>query len=356
MRAPIDSIDNITTLANGLVLVAVGLLGCMPTDVDFTPPSDATGDCQTVSGDVIIASANDARSLPQKCFTVAGYVKVINSDLLDLAPLHFLRQAGSLEISQNSQLRTMGGLSQVRVVNQLKVDDNPMLEAVVGLDSTQEVEQVLIRRNPLLRSLGGLRQLQKVGTGGFAIRESGGPDDLRELESIQRIDGTLEVATNEDMTSLKTARPLDSVGELVVSGNRTLASLDFDAKTINGSLTITANEALATIGGFGTLTNMGQDLIITENGGLIDLRGFSASFTTIGRNLKIEHNIQLADVYDLAVNLISVGGSVTVARNPLLSDCRAEAFTLFDDGGGFLEQIGGLIDIGDNSGIWDPCD
>jgi hypothetical protein len=346
-----DSIELLTALA-----FAAGLLGCMPTDVGYMPQPDVSGDCQTLAGDTRITSASSARSLPQTCFQIAGTLEVRTPDLLDLEPLRYLREVDALVIQDNAQLRTLQGLDHVRVVKRLQIDNNPLLEEAIGLEGTRSLEQLAVSKNPLLVSIAGLRQLQTVGAGGMELRDNGGPSTLEEFETLERVEGPLQIKDNGGMISPKTARPLDAVGDLVVTGNRALEKLEFETLAINGSLTIGRNQALTTLGGFRSLSTLTGDLTVEQNPALVNLNGFSASFTAIGRNLKIDNNAVLADVYELAVNLISISGSVTVTNNILLSGCRAEAFTLADEDGGFLEQVGGLIDVGDNSALWDPCD
>ena len=342
MHAPIDTIK-------ALALASVGILGCMPTDVDFMPPTDIDEDCDMLNANIIVRSANDARSLPQKCFMVAGDVEVIGSDLGDLGPLIYLRQANTLRIKDNPVLHTLAGLDRVKVIEHVEIDNNPMLTDVSGLGRTDTVTRVTISKNPQLASLEGLRSLREVGAGGVSLRDNGGPRNLQELEALERIEGSLRIEGNGGMTDLRTARALDSVGEVVIIGNRTLNSVGLEVTTVNGDLTISDNESLATFAGFSRTTGITGDLTVERNAALTDLRGFSASFNTIGKNLKIDGNAVLADVYDMAVNLISVGGSLIVTNNILLSACRAEDFDFY------LEDIGGLIDIGDNSAAWDPC-
>lgn len=352
MRPRFELIHALHIAAAGLV----GLFGCMPTDVNYMASADVSGDCQTLSGDTRISSANDARSLPQSCFKVPGTLEIRTADLLDLQPFKYLREVNNLVVQDNAQLRTMAGLDHVRVVKRIQIDNNPLLEEVVGLEGTEVLEHLTITKNPLVISLAGLRQLKQVGIAGMELRENGGPADMQDFESLGRIDGSLQIRDNSGMRSLHNTRPLDAVGDLVITGNRTLERLKLEVTAINGSLTVSYNEALTVFDGFRRLATMTGDLTVEQNAALVDLEGFSASITAIGRNVKIDYNPVLADVYDLAVNLISIGGSVTVTNNILLSACRAEAFTLADEDGGFLEQVGGLIDVGDNSAEWLPCD
>jgi hypothetical protein len=340
---------------HALLIAAAGMLGCMPTDVDYTANADVSGDCPTLA-DTRISSATAARNLPQSCFKVAGTLEIRSPDLLDLEAFQYLREVNNLVVQDNAQLRSMAGLDHVRVIQRVQIDNNALLEDVVGLEGTETLEQLTITKNPLLRSISGLRQLKQVGASGAEFRENGGPVDLQELESLNRVEGSLQIRDNTGMQTLKTGRPLDAVGDLIITGNRSVEKVGFETTAINGSLTIGHNEALSIFDGFRNLTTLSGDMTIEQNAALIDFEGFSASFTAIGRNLKVDNNPVLDDVYDLAINLISIGGSVTVTNNILLSACRAEDFTVVDEDGGFLEQVGGLIDIGDNSAVWDPCD
>jgi hypothetical protein len=343
MRAPIESIKALT-------LAAAGLIGCMPTDVGYMPPSDIDADCQTVEANVIVRSASDARSLPLKCFTVSGDVDVVGTDLADLEPLVYLRQVNVLRIKDNPQLHSLAGLDQVKVLEHLEIDNNPMLGEVVGLDRTDTIARVTITKNPQLDSLAGLRSLQQVGAGGLWIGDNGGLASLQELERLERVEGVFRIEKNRALRDLQTFRRLDSVGDLVISENTGLRSLKLNVSAVQGEVRISDNPDLGSFEGFGDLQSVGGNLTIERNTVLSVTNGFTAKFRTVGGNLSIDGNVALTDIYDLAVSLYAVGGSVIATNNTSLSVCRAEALDYY------IEEIGGLIDIGDNGAEWDPCD
>jgi len=332
-----------------LVLVALGMPACMPTDVDYMPPPDIDGDSQMLSGDIIIRSQSDARSLPKRPFSVAGDVEVVNSDLTDLEPLAYLRQANVLRIQGNRELQTMAGLDRVRVVEHVHIDDNELLGDVLGLDKTELVTRVMISKNPRLLSLEGLRSVKRIGGGGLTISDNESLEQIRDLEALERIEGPLRIERNSGLLNLETARKIESVVDVVVTNNNGLISLKLDVGTVANDVVITDNRDLGTFAAFGSLASIGRDLTIQNNPGLTIIDGFTASFQTIGRTLKIENNDALTDAYLLSINLFSVGGSVIVVGNNILSDCRAQDFDLL------VDTIGGFIDIGDNSPEYDPC-
>lgn len=341
MRAPIASIS--------ALVFAAGVSGCMPTDVGFTPPSDIDEDCQMLNANIIVRSASDARSLPQKCFMVAGEVSVVDTDLTDLEPLVFLRQAKLLRIKDNSQLRSLSGLDQVKVLEYLDVDNNPMLGDLNGLERTDVIGRVNINRNSSLTDMSGLRSLRDVGAGGLTIGANDILDSLDDLETLERIEGPFRIERNGSLRDLATYRRIESVGELVITGNRGLPELKLNVAAVTRDIQITDNSELLKLAAFSDLQTVGGNLIIERNTALGLTNGFTAKFRTVGGNLSIDGNPSLTDIYELAVNLYAVGGSVIATNNVSLSRCRAEDLDYY------IEEIGGLIDIGDNGVEWDPC-
>lgn len=331
-----------------VVFAALALAGCMPTDVGFMPPTDIDEDCQTLNANIIVRSASDARSLPQRCFTVAGDVEVYGSDLTDLEPLVYLRQANVLRIKDNPQLRSLAGLDRVQVLQHLEIDNNPMLADVSGLGRTDTVPRISILKNPQLVSLEGLRSLREVGAGGIRIQGNSGLDGLTDFEALERIEGPLIIAANTGLTSLQTFRRLDSVGQLEVTGNTGLRKLGFNVVSVGGDILISDNRDMTEIAGFGDLETVSGSLKIERNDALTITNGFTPKFRSVGRDLVITDNPALTDIYDIAANLYSVGGSVIATNNVALSECRADDLDL-------IEEVGNFLDIGANGSFFDPC-
>lgn len=342
MRSAIES-------SKALAFVALTLVGCMPTDVGFSPPSDIDEDCPTLTTTKIVRSASDARSLPQKCFMVSGDVEVVGSDLFDLTPLIYLRQVNVLRIKDNPELRTLDGLDRVKVMDHIEIDNNPMLEDILGLDRTEAVTRVTITKNPQLRNLAGLRSLQKVGAGGFWLGDNANLEGVQDLERLERIEGPFRIERNGALASLETYRSIDSVGDLLILANTGLRSLGINVAHVDGDIRIEDNSDLLAFDGFSDLQTVGKNFSIKRNRALQKTNGFTATFNAVGSNLTIDSNVALTDIYDLAVNLITVGGSVIATNNTSLSICRAE------DLNEYIEEIGNLIDIGDNGAEFDPC-
>ena len=307
------------------ILTILGVPGCMPTEVDYMPSSDVQGDCITKNENLRIRSATDARSLPEQCFSVNGTVEVLDSDLTDLEALRYLRRANGLVIKDNPQLLSLAGLDHVSVSKEIWVASNPELGDLDGLDGTEEVAEVKIERNPALVTIAGLRSLRVVGDGGLTVVDNGGLTDLAELDRLER------------------------VGRLKVSNNRGMTALKLKVHAVAGDVEVSDNPDLNQIAGFANLETVGGNFLLERNTSLGVTNGFTAKFRTVGGNLSIDGNPSLTDIYELAVNLYAVGGSVIATNNTSLSQCRAEDLDFY------LEEIGGLIDIGDNGVEWDPC-
>jgi hypothetical protein len=331
-----------------LAFATLALAGCMPTDVGYMPPIDIDGDCTTLNANIKVRSASDGRALPQKCFTVAGDVEVIGSDLTDLEPLIYLRQANVLRIQGNPELRTLAGLDGVQVLQHVEIDNNPMLGDVSGLSRTDSVARVTISKNPQLVSLEGLRSLREVGAGGMAIIDNDGLDELTDFEALERVEGPLRVASNSGLRSLQTFRRLDSVGKLEVTGNTGLERVGFNVTSVGGDLVISDNRDMIEIAGFGDLETVAGSLKIERNPVLGITNGFTPKFRSVAGDVVITDNVALTDIYDIAANLYSVGGSVLATGNVALSECRADDLDL-------IEEVGTFLDIGANGSFFEPC-
>lgn len=300
--------------------------GCMPTDVDFSQNSDIDADCETIIADLTVASAADARALPQKCFNVTGSISVLGSDLSDLESLRFLRGVDILRIEGNQGLATTDGLSRVKVAKSLIVRGNASLREVVGLDSSTKIGSVTIEGNEALDDLDSLALLQDVDND-LVIRENGALGDLKFLSEL----GTVG-------------------GDFRVEGNTNLKRLGFNRLTgVTGDFTISDNRNLVETGGLGQLQTVGLNYRIERNPSLAIINGHTNSLERVGGELVVQDNATLSDVFDLAFNLYQVSGSVTVINNPALSQCRADDFEEY------IEIIGGDLDVGDNGLEWDPC-
>jgi hypothetical protein len=192
-----------------------------------------------------------------------------------------------------------------------------------------------------------------------------------DLPNLRKVDGYLEISSNEALTSLRGLHNLMFVGGgMGIVSNGLLPSLDGlegIAGAFPASVGITNNDALADLAGLGNITSVGS-LAISSNpqlrsisfplltridgslsiGGDADL-GFNSalsnialdSLTTIGQSVWVHRNPDLASIS--MSRLTSLGGPVLEIRdNPSLPMCQVLALL------NQLDGFAGAVDINSN--------
>jgi len=97
------------------------------------------------------------------CTVIDGDLVIANLRVTELAPLPELTEVrGMLDVSRNSQLKSLGGLHALARVGKLAIHDNPRLTRLDGLDAVVAVNHVLVARNPRLISLKALSSITQA--------------------------------------------------------------------------------------------------------------------------------------------------------------------------------------------------
>ena len=321
------------TTTMGIFAITLAAAACMPTQLPYDDDSTNNDKCEHKREDVVISSRDDVLDLPDSCFTVSqNTVTIEASELTNLQDLKNLREVGRLVIKSNPFLETTEGLKDLRVLSELRVEDNAELFELPGFTGTQVLDRIYLIDNPHLAHLTGLANV-KVIKGEFAIQ---GETNLGDL--VNAWGGSESMSLLEGIGNFKL---LNTKG-LTTSGVQLL-------KTVATDILIQGNQDLVSLGELKLLSDVGGHFTIQDNPNLEHLNAFTLKFQTVGGTLTISHNDKLDSVFDMQW-IYKVGGSLIVTYNPQLSKCRAEKM---DE---TVVEVGGDVDIGDNSPSYDPCE
>jgi hypothetical protein len=168
-----------------------------------------------------------------------------------------------------------------------------------------------------------------IYSGTKIVRNSG---DISSLSSYTYITGFLAIQMS-DLEDLSGLGSLTRIGNgLIVRGNTSLTSLDgLESLTqVDGIVHIDGNGILADIDGLTNLVSIGGSLSIYENASLANLDGLG-SLTTIGLSMFIGNNDSLTSIAGLSA-IESISTSILVRDNIDLETSDINSFTAGLDG------------------------
>lgn len=140
--------------------------------------------------------------------------------------------------------------------------------------------------------------------------------NLDALKQLRDVRGALRIEDNGALTTLAGLADVRVSGELIVEGNPRLVDLTgLDGTDELTALTLRSNPALRDLSGLRNLTEVGGDVLVSNNAALASVAGLD-KLATIRGDLVIEVNDQLASLTGLG--RLSAVGSVTLERNPRL--------------------------------------
>ena len=229
---------------------------------------------------------------------------------------------------------------------------NPLTHVFTG-----QIRGAVVFKHTSVQSLEPLRGLESVG--GLAIISNEKLIDLRGLENLTRVDGSLIIHGNTNLANLRGLENLSRVKELVsIKNNSNLASLRGFEKLeeVNGSLIIDGNAQLKDTVGLNLLNRVHENCCITKNGfhewnglqglrtvdrnfilklnhNLEKIRGF-AELGTVGGNLSIQLNSKLVSINSFA-NVTNIGNNLCIENNRGLANFRG--FQKLTEVGGSLK-------------------
>lgn len=182
-------------------------------------------------------------------------------------------------------------------------------------------------------SLSDLRGLEKIKTVQGTINiSSNSLSDLSDLSGLENITSALKINNCSALTSLAGLEKLNVVsGSIELSNLEILASLDGlkNVQSIGGKLNIENCNALESLAGLDNLSEVGSDFIIASNSKLTSLAGLEAVDDIKGK-MRIDGNPVLTSIQELS-NLDLVG-SLDITNNQSLSDCAVQSICNLIDG------------------------
>lgn len=264
---------------------------------------------KTFNANIILDSQVDV-----DVFGLLGY-EIVNGDI---------RIAG--DVTSLISLRT------IRKINNLIISNAEVLENLTGLEHITELNGSLeISQNDNLKDISALKNLTKIGESEGRLSQSGvgyGNFDIVGNHNLTEIDlPNLEyIGLNFTITDNIILKNINGFDKLKFIGNRLQIYNNNELEYISGfnqlidpfSINIFKEKALLEISGFSQLKIVNYFLAISNNNKLNKISGFNI-LENIQNNLEIAYNKSLIDLTGLN-QLIKVKGSLIITNNDLLAD------------------------------------
>jgi Receptor L domain len=235
----------------------------------------------------------------------------------DLAGFADLRDVGIVKIEDCNSLQNVSGFNQLQAMDGLELTQNPELLQVGGFTALDSIRHYLIvQHNPMLLDLAGLNNLKSIGISAYFLRNR--VIQLDHFGNLRHIGSRLDVEDNLFLNNLDGFPLLDSLGQLNVLNNYSLASMNgfSQLKKLNNDIFIKKNNALQTIEGFENLVLAGGSIRVDSNVNLLKIESFQ-NLKTIGLDLFWQSNPQLKSISGFSA-LESIGRDFSCFDHALL--------------------------------------
>ncbi|HWU85819.1 MAG TPA: hypothetical protein VN253_00985, partial [Kofleriaceae bacterium] len=279
----------------------------------------ADGTCKQVNTPVTLRAAADFDKLPTTCWDLYATLRVEGAAVTSLAKLGKLASVNDLEIVDTG-LTTLDLAQPIDVWGSITVSGNSKLTSLDKLqlkDADDLTTAYSIRNNAVLTGLAGVAYAKTV-EGELRISDNPrlGTIDFGELTAAGSVAIINNAGTSLDLGSLQ------QVGRIEISNNAQLAAITGPAAaTIKGDLVIRGNRALTQLGSWGALTQLQGSLTIDDNDALASLGGL-AGMQYVTSSVTITGNAVINDIAAVS-HLRGIGTTVLVTGNSSLSNCRA---------------------------------
>ncbi|HWO26095.1 MAG TPA: hypothetical protein VNO30_45525 [Kofleriaceae bacterium] len=277
------------------------------------------GDCQKLEAPVTIRGAADLEKLPTGCWDLYAKLRIEGAAVTSIARLGKLTAVNDLEIVDTG-LTTLDVPAAFDVWGAITITGNTKLTTLdkIRLQDADDLDtSYTIRGNAALTSLAGVAFAKNI-EGELRIADNAKLSAITfdELTAAGSVAITGNGATSLDLGSLQ------QVGRVEISNNAQLASLTgAAAPAIKGDLVLRGNRALASLGAWSGVTRIEGSLTIDDNDALTSLGGF-AGMQYVTSSVSITNNALLANI-DTISHLAGIGQTVLVTGNTSLSNCRA---------------------------------
>lgn len=316
--------------------------------------------CTTIAGALNIAGNDIVDLSPLGSVThVTGAVSVLNCTVLgSLSGLH-LTQTGGLTIHDNPALTSLAGLESLQsVTGDVDFEDNDVLTGTSALTIASIGGTLYISFNGELTDLSGFSNITALN-GDLVLISNRKLPTASGLHNITSVGGDVVIEFQEIFTSMTGLEALTTIdGELSIYSNEQLADLSAfnNLTSVTGGIEIDGCPALTDIPGFNGIVGTHSALDIRNNQNLTDISGFqgitSIDGQTVTPDLKIIGNPILASVTGFG-NLTNVTGSVSMSDNDVLTDLsglsslqKAGQVSLYYNGLTQLNDFASLEEIG----------
>lgn len=326
----------LTALPIALTLLSTACVA--PVGPDRDPDRDPkTGECDLSDDSIKVVEKNytfksnaeiEDADLPSGCWDLDGTLRLESPNVTSLAKLGKLAAVTNLELI-NTKLTKLDFVGPVTVYETMDIRSNTSLGGLDKLTIDQDrAIKITVQDNDALTTLAGLSDLTKlehkvdlagkvVTQGDLVIRGNAKLATLG-LTRLNEIAGRFEVDTNDALVKLDGLSDLTSVGELRISSNPALTTIDIANLETVKRFEISDNTALTSFTGI-RAHQIAGDLLIRNNRALTTL-GSMFSLDSIAGNVTIDNNAALTNLGMFTLTLRNIAGTMTVSNNPQLTD------------------------------------
>lgn len=271
-------------------------------------------DLETLIGDLTITGSSGFTDLPQGCWELTGKLTLRGPAITSLAGLGDLRTVAGLELDSTA-LVGVDTPSTIDVTGDVMIHHNAQLVDLGHVAPHGELASLLVEYNDSLAIIGGLSQ-------------------------VTRVTGATTIENNGKLVTLDLAHATRLEGGLTVQDNAALTTVELDQLTSVGDLTLRHNPALASISSLSSLQYVHGTLTVDDNDNLAGLDAMNGAMTSVDGSIVVSGNAKLASLGQLT-HVGVVGGSVAITSNGSLDYCQPQPFTC-------CMQITGALQISGN--------
>lgn len=279
-----------------LIVLSLHIISCQTDDSNVINSEEEN----IFNGNVTVNSQIDVLELGKKNYTkITGNLLLTNSyndttKIHDLRPLKSLKELGSLIILSNDSLANLDGLENLKTINKELTIDNNALENINGLKNIETIGETLtlglsniddlkalsnvsnaIKSSVIIQgNLKSLEGIPNIAPTVFFLKI--GHTEIKQLgfrSPIEKINGTVEILSNDNMVNLEGLNQLEAVkGTLIIRDNRILTTLD-ELESINfvgREIEIKDNKSLTNFCVLNKINNK-NDILISIDGNGYDI-------------------------------------------------------------------------------------
>ena len=282
--------------------------------------SAATGcdDLEIVTKNLTVSGTSAFTGLPTTCWKLNGKLVVTGPAVTSLAKLGDLREVTDLELN-DSELAKLDMSHPLDVSGDIYIHNNDKLTDLSGIAAKSTVKSIRVEYNPLLTNLGGLKSATIVA-GATTIANNSKLATV-DLSSAQRLEGGLTISDNGVLKSISLTS-LQSTGAITIARNPQLTTINASSSLtqVHSTFSLDDNDALTTLGQFGTGITFSSGVSITGNLNLSSLGALSHAQSILGI-ISVNNNSALDFTYAHEVACCVTSGGFT-AQNNMYQDCE----------------------------------